>query len=629
MLGLLPDATLLLDVGGKILEANAGAHRLLGSEPPRLVGTLLESLVASPLESFRRYLAACWRTGALIPGAATLRAGSENTRVRLSAGVLGPPGTSGAALLVRLQAAQASPFALLTEKVNALSSENAQRRMAEARLQSTVDGLPVAVCVRDAQGRFVLTNETFRRWFRPMRAAPRGLLPAEVLEPEAVAVVEADESRTPVEHVLGSGEEARHVLVQRFEAGVQDGERLVGWVWIDVSAQRRAEKDREEMFASVLHAQKLESLGVLAGGIAHDFNNLLVPILGNADMAAAEVGAASPAAGYLRDVSTAARRAADLCKQLLAYSGKGRFVVGTVDINEVVRETSGLLEVSTGRNATLSWDLDPTAAKVKVDVTQFRQILMNLITNASDAIGEHAGVIKIATGTEYCSESFLASMDVPPEPVPGLYTWVEVSDTGSGMDSETRARMFDPFFTTKFTGRGLGLAAVLGIVKGHGAALRVESQPGKGTSFKVFFPATDAAEEPAVATRRPARKAPLHGTVLVVDDERGVRGFAQRLLSRAGFEVLLAADGEEALRVVRERSDICLVLLDMTMPRMSGEVAFEELRALRPDLRVILSSGYDEQDATSRFVGKGLAAFIAKPYDPDEFIETVRSVLDK
>jgi CheY-like chemotaxis protein len=220
-------------------------------------------------------------------------------------------------------------------------------------------------------------------------------------------------------------------------------------------------------------------------------------------------------------------------------------------------------------------------------------------------------------------------MDVRADAGPGLYTWLEVSDTGGGMGAATRSKIFDPFFTTKFTGRGLGLAAVLGIVHGHRAALRVLSEVGRGTSFMVFFPVSEAPAPTAAEKAQSLSGWTSRGTVLVVDDEAGVRTLARRILVQAGFDVLLAADGEEALRIAGERPDLRLVLLDMTMPHMSGEETFRRLRQTRPGLRVILSSGYDTQDATSRFVGKGLAAFLPKPYHPDQFIEVIRSVLEK
>lgn len=627
LLGLLPDALLLLAADGAISEVNPPACTLLGRERQALLGTKIHSWVASPAEAFQRYLGTAWRSGTRIPGAADLVTAEGRVRCRMSAGVLCPLGSGVPALIVCLQAHRPSPFAALTEKVDALRSEIAQRRQAEARLQSTVDGLPVAVSVRDEPGRFVLTNTTFRRWFGPVRAEPTGLFPGQALSAEAAAVVESAEPES-VERSLGTGEEARHLLVQRFDAGTRGPEQLQGWVWIDITPQRRAEIEREKMHASVLHAQKLESLGVLAGGIAHDFNNLLVAILGNAELAVAQVDAASPAAECLREVSTAGQHAAELCRQLLAYSGKGRFVIRAVDINAEVREMGTLLDVSIRKNAVLEWNLGVQVASVKVDVTQFRQIVMNLITNASDAIGEDSGSITIATGTTLCSAEYLASMDVPAGAPPGLYTWLEVSDTGAGMDAHTRSRIFDPFFTTKFTGRGLGLAAVLGIVRGHKAGLRVASEVGRGTTFTVFFPVSGSFREQATRKASPSHNWVCDGTVLVVDDEPGVRNLARRILEDVGFDVLVAADGEEALRMARERADVRLVLLDMTMPRMSGEETWRRLREIRPDLRVVLSSGYDEQDAAGRFVGEGVTGFLPKPYSPDEFIQTVRRALE-
>lgn len=629
---LLPDAALVLDAAGAISAANTGACALLGRDPSALFGVTVRSLVSSPAAKFERYLGACWRAGTAIPGAATFRRSSGEVRCELLGGVLGPAGSSAPGLLLRLQVKNRSRFALLTEKVDALTAEISWRREAEARLQSTVNGLPVAVCVYDAAGRFVLTNTTFRSWFRPVPSDPVGLLPDDALAPRAAALVEsgrrAREPGTASELMIGVGDEARHVLVERFDAGMRGQERLHGSVWIDITSQRHAETERERMYASVLHAQKLESLGVLAGGIAHDFNNLLVAIVGNMDLAVCELDTGSPARPLLSEASIAAERAAELCQQMLAYSGKGRFVVRSVDMNEVVREMSALLDVSISKSAALEWKLAPEVAPIQVDVTQLRQVVMNLITNASDAIGSNEGVITIGTGTSTCPAEYLAAMDVGVGLEPGLYTWLEISDTGMGMDAETRLRIFDPFFTTKFTGRGLGLAAVLGIVRGHKAALGVYSEPGRGTTFKVLFPVSGtAAEAPSADAEQGPRAQPGHETVLVVDDESAVRGVAKRILSDAGFQVLLAADGEEALRICAERPDVRVVLLDMAMPRMSGEEAFRRLRAARPDVRVVLCSGYSEQDAADRFAGEGPISFLHKPYRAAELVDVVRRAL--
>jgi len=391
----------------------------------------------------------------------------------------------------------------------------------------------------------------------------------------------------------------------------------------------RSEEERRRLEAQVQHVQKLESLGVLAGGIAHDFNNLLMAILGNTDLAMRSLSAASPGHAHLQDIETAARRAADLCRQMLAYSGKGRFVVEPLALDEVILEMTRMLEVSISKKATLAYHLGQDLPTVAADATQIRQVLMNLITNASEALGDRSGVISIATGTMECDRAYLNETYLAEGLPEGTYVWVEISDTGVGMTADVQARMFDPFFSTKFTGRGLGMAAVLGIVRGHHGGIRVYSEPGRGTTIRVFFPATREA-----ARRRnevPATHVDWRGTgtVLVVDDDETVCTLACRMLALLGFATVVAGDGRRALDVYRERrKDIACVLLDLTMPHMDGEEAYRELRRLDPDVRVILSSGYTEQDVTRRFQDVGLAGFIQKPYLFAALRDTLRAVLD-
>ncbi len=264
----------------------------------------------------------------------------------------------------------------------------------------------------------------------------------------------------------------------------------------DITERKRAEENRRKLEAQVQHAQKLESLGVLAGGIAHHFNNLLTGILGNAELALADTSLASPARDRIRDIETTARRAADLTEQMLAYSGRGRFVVGTVSLNETVEEMEYLFEVAVSKNAVLQYDLADDLPAIEADVSQIRQVLMNLVTNASEAIGDSSGVISVSTGAIECDRNYLAETYLDDELPEGAYVYLEVSDTGCGMDEETQSNLFDPFFTTKFTGRGLGLAALLGIVRGHRGAIKVCSEVGRGTTVKVLFPAADRPAEP-------------------------------------------------------------------------------------------------------------------------------------
>ncbi len=428
-----------------------------------------------------------------------------------------------------------------------------------------------------------------------------------------------------VEITCRSGQ-TRHVHL----AGSRMPDARVMLMVADVTRQVQAEEDREHLQAQIQHAQKLESLGVLAGGIAHDFNNLLVGILGNADLALMEMSDLAPARPSVEEIKNVAVRASELTQQMLAYSGKGRFVIRAVDLNDLVEEMLHLLEISITKKAVLQRYLAREIPPVEADVSQLRQVVMNLITNASDAVGESSGTITLRTGVVDADDQYLRDAVLERDLQPGRYVWLEVSDTGCGMDEETQAKIFDPFFTTKFAGRGLGLAAVLGIVRGHGGTIRLYSELGRGTTFKVLMPACERpAEVPDLVPA--ADESPTHGgkaVVLLADDERTVRDVASRLLSRKGFEVILAEDGREAVELFHsEKGRVDVVVLDMTMPHLNGEEAFREIRRLRPDVPVLLSSGYNEQETVSRFVGKGLAGFIPKPFESSTLIAKVREAV--
>ena len=402
---------------------------------------------------------------------------------------------------------------------------------------------------------------------------------------------------------------------------------------VNVTDRKRAEAERLSLERQVQHAQKLESLGVLAGGIAHDFNNLLMAILGNADLAMEELTPHATARENLREIITASKRAADLSRQMLAYSGKGRFVIEPINLNEFVAEMTHLLEVSISKKAVLKFNFADNLPTFDGDASQIRQIIMNLITNASEAIGDKSGVIALSTGAMNCDRAYLRDISegmrsALGESLPeGVYAYFEIADTGCGMDAETIEKVFDPFFTTKFTGRGLGMAAVIGIVRGHKGAINIYSEPGKGTTFKILFPANELPENGDAAKKQDTDQPPPwrgKGTVLVADDEETVCAVGKQMLTRMGFDVLTAVDGRQAVDLFKEHSDeVVCVLLDLTMPHMDGEQAFRELRRIRPDVTVVLCSGYNEQDATQRFAGKGLAGFIQKPYN----LTTLREML--
>ena len=367
----------------------------------------------------------------------------------------------------------------------------------------------------------------------------------------------------------------------------------------------------------LLDAQKLESLGVLAGGIAHDFNNILASVLGNANLARLELPMAALAHPYLEQIERAAVRASDLCRQLLAYSGRGRFIVERLDVNAVIDDTLQLLQLSIGKGAVLKFNLTRPLPAISGDATQIQQLLMNLVINASEAIGARSGVICVSTGVVRADRDYLSRTHFSPDLPEGDYIFLEVSDNGSGMDKSTIARIFDPFFTTRFAGRGLGLSAVLGIVRGHHGGIKVYSEPSRGSTFKALFPVVEGAVE-AVAAPATDGVATWRGGghVLVVDDEESVRAMLARALRLFGFTSDQAEGGRAALeRVHTTETGYGCVLLDLTMPHMDGEETYRALRQVRPDLPVLLMSGFNEKDAVSRFAGKGLAGFLQKPFE--------------
>jgi two-component system cell cycle sensor histidine kinase/response regulator CckA len=403
---------------------------------------------------------------------------------------------------------------------------------------------------------------------------------------------------------------------------------------------QREEEARRAVVASEAqsrHVQKLESIGVLAGGIAHDFNNLLHVVLGNADIALSNLAAGSPARDALEEVVRATLRAADLTRQLLAYSGKGAFVVRHLDLSREMREMATLLRTAISKQATLAWELASDLPAISADPTQIRQIVMNLITNASDALGETGGTITLKTGVTFLAnlehERYGAPVDddEPATLAQGAFVYLEVGDSGAGMTPETLGRIFDPFFSTKFAGRGLGLAAVMGIVRSHHGLIRIRTEPGDGTSFRVLFP--------AVLGRAPRIETPTaersdwqgRGTILVVEDEEGVREVAERMLQEIGFQTIGAEDGRQALDLMDRAGDsVTAVLLDLSMPRMGGAETLRRLRERRPELPVLMMSGYTEESGAPQFEnsGPGATAFLQKPFLAEELISVLRRLAE-
>jgi PAS domain S-box-containing protein len=391
----------------------------------------------------------------------------------------------------------------------------------------------------------------------------------------------------------------------------------------DVSAAKRSEEDRLQLERKILQTQKLESLAVLAGGIAHDFNNILTAILGNISLALMDLSPVSPAREQLVEAEKATGRAAELVKQMLAYSGKGRFVVQRVDLREVVKEMAHMLEASISRQVTLRQDFANPLPTIEVDVNQLRQVIMNLVVNASEAVTAPNGIITLGTGAMECTQAWLADC-WPQEPISdGLYVYLEVLDTGCGIAPELMSRIFDPFFSTKFTGRGLGLAAVLGIMRGHKGAIKVRSEPGKGSAFRVLFPAVAMALPAPQEKRVPnLSTSPGRGLVLLVDDEESIRQVGRKCLERLGFKVVTASSGEEAVAVFRNRgAEFTCVVLDLLMPGMDGHETFIALRRLRRDVRIFFCTGYDEETVRQQFDTFEYGGVIKKPFTMDKLQE--------
>ena len=442
------------------------------------------------------------------------------------------------------------------------------------------------------------------------------LIPSAVSGRERAELDRAATENTPVqfEHYYAP-------LDAWFEVSAYPGRDGIALFLRDVTEKKRFQERFQQ-------TQKLESLGLLAGGIAHDFNNLLTGIIGNTSILLEEVPPENPMHICLQDVASAAGRASALTQQLLAYAGKGRFVIEPLDLSALVRETSNLIKTSIPMTVELRLHLATDLPAIEGDASQIQQLVMNLVLNGAEAIGEgKTGVVAVTTGTQKVNGADIQQTFTENEISLGNYVVLDVSDTGCGMSEETVARIFDPFFTTKFSGRGLGLAAATGIVRGHKGALKVHSVLGKGSSFRVLFPASEGAPNRA---RSDFDEEDLkgRGTILVIDDEEIVRRAARSALEHYGYTVLVSESGSDGLELLAE-SDyaVDLVVLDMTMPGMSGEETLEHIRAVRPDLPVILSSGYNEVDATRSLTGKGLARFIQKPYSASRLAGQIKIAL--
>lgn len=516
-------------------------------------------------------------------------------------------------------------------------TDRLRTEQARVRLERIISGMRQGFeVVSLPDGRIIQTNPSFDRMYGDPAMLGR---PA-----ESIFAGDAEQQRRVFQQIRDACERdafwegetrqatpsgAEFWCASRFNLHEESGNRFLSAIHQDITQQKQAAAESARVEARLREAAKLESLGLLAGGVAHDFNNLLVGILGNASLAMDTISSNSPAHGMLRDVVAASESAATLTRQLLAYAGKGRFLVEPIDLSDLVSQISTLVQTSIPKTVQLRLQLTPQLPCIEADASQIQQLIMNLVINGAEAVGEQSGNVLVTTGTQDVDEQYIRAVLTPEQISPGKYVVLEVHDNGSGMDEETVAKIFDPFFTTKFTGRGLGLAAVLGIVRAHRGALKVYSTPGHGTTFKVLFPATDQTRPPVAPKAIPALKRGVE-SILVVDDEAFVRLGAKSILERYGYTVYTAEHGKEGVDLFRVMGKkISAVILDMTMPVMSGAETFRELKRIDPETPVILSSGYNEVEAVQRFTGKGLAAFIQKPYSAASLVESVRRVLEE
>ena len=408
--------------------------------------------------------------------------------------------------------------------------------------------------------------------------------------------------------------------------------KIVGSMVGNACARKRAETIKQNLEAQIQHGQKLESLGVLAGGIAHDFNNLLMGLVSTAELLLMKLPEDSEHYPMIKRMYRASKEATELTRQLLSYSGKGTVDVRVVDLSELVDEMKPLLSTAVQKNSSLGFSLAQSATTVRADPTQLRQILLNLVTNASEAIVGQRGSIDVRTGTVFASKQYLSSAYLDDDLPEGNYCFLEVEDNGKGIDAGAAERIFDPFFSTKFTGRGLGLAVVLGIVRRHRGAIKVYSRPGIKTSFTVLFPyVAGRSEVDEDVASRPKLEAPnSKGLVLLVDDEELTREAAGDILESFGYTVELAESGAQALAMVKKlEGKLALIIVDMTMPGMSGSDLFERLQTHGCTVPVILSSGYSEEDAAQILVDLPFAGFLQKPYGPGVMQAVIEKALAK
>ncbi len=503
-------------------------------------------------------------------------------------------------------------------------------RAAEANFQALIEQSPLPYAIFETSGSIRYSNPAFRDLLRKAGAEF-------VLDERYNAVHDTRIRESGLLKLLGKGFADGPITVRPFRYELVDAEPEQDELWIqavifplenealdapqyvvvleDITASKLAEIQRAELDARILQSQKLEGLGVMAGGIAHDFNNLLTPVQGNAEL----IQKLAPPDSNLRDfagsIIRASTRAADLCDQLLAYAGHGIQTKTATNISNEVREMNELFRTSLAKKTVLVQELSDGLPPVMADQTQLRQIILNLLINGSEALDDKPGTVTITTGVTDLSQEQVQTLLPASERTAGEYVYLEVRDNGHGMDEETQEKLFNPFFSTKFTGRGLGLSAVIGIVSNHAGGISVESTPGVGSTFTVYLPSTPLPRESTPGLQTASDGGAYGGTVLLVDDEESVLEVGVSVLESMGFSVITAVNGEEALQIFRTRhEDLVCVFLDMLMPSLDGRETLTEMRIIAPDIPVVIATGYTSSTVAQSLANEPQVIVMQKPY---------------
>ena len=519
------------------------------------------------------------------------------------------------------------------------SSNPLIRNNSETQYRALFDLMPGSVVLLDDRGFVLDANPYFCRHIGYTRDELLGThvtlfsneLP-QVIEQNIRRLLAGEMLEHEITNVQKDGS-TRFYELRESAVTLPDGSKGILAVSNDVTDRKRAETAKLEMERRLLHLQKLESLGVLAGGIAHDFNNLLAAMLGNVELAMMDLPESAPTQKSLKVALAAGRRAAALTHQMLAYSGRGHFVISQVNMTKLVQELEELLKASISKSIRLELKLAPALPLIEADANQLQQAVVNLITNASEAIGDQPGEISITTSVRDCGPGDLADNRLTTKVLPGRYVILEVRDNGCGMDESVQEKLFDPFFTTKFVGRGLGMSSLMGMVQGHNGAVLVRSELGKGTTVCLLLPVaaiTVSTEVPTSFLPRGVNSGTLpslSGLVLLADDEEPLRVLIGSLLKRMGLRVLSAADGEQAVALFQQHAaDITFVLLDLTMPKLDGVKTLAEIRRLRPKVKAVLTSGYNGVDLATRYGKEGFDAFLQKPCQIEALVKLAQQM---